>query len=283
MSGISIALGISHTPWIPERVESMARLREGLVIKAGIVASEHGTGSGPLLSFRLFDEKCPVYVWSDDMWRWGESTEATHCLYLQDDVIPSPNFWPSLLAVLTALPDQVIALEAVHPAGQALAMAGVRGYTTADGLIGVGYVKPRLVERDFLNWKTWNLRDGAVEAITEDALINCYALDTGRRIYHPCPTLIRHDVELASTYGNDDHSYRHPSVIWDDGEAVGETGWTLSDLARADFWGEGAVPHLGRFYGGTYWLCKRWVKSWTPEKHRKAELDVCPSMLGRWL
>jgi hypothetical protein len=252
MSDVTFALAISHTPWIPERVKSMTRLCTQLLAHAaeGLGAVHEMMG---IEAFQTFEDRCPNYTWHAQMCRWVASTEASHGLFLQDDVEVAPNFWPALKALVTARPDAIIALEAVHPGGQCLARAGVRGYTTSDGLIGVGYVIPRYLVSKFQNWKPDKLRRGAIEDCTEDCMLNLFALDEGIKIFHPCPTLITHDTTLASTYGNDSHSHRAPTVTWRDADVL---GFEAADLEKPEFWGSDEVPHLGRFYGGTIWKCR---------------------------
>ena len=129
----TVALGISHTPWIAERVQSMAVLRHGLgvdgpdVVSAGVVPV--------LVAYREFSDRCPNWVWSGEMWRWAAETRATHCLFLQDDDIVPPNFWPALSAMLEVVPDQVISLYNGHPGTMTLSREGARWYTTADVLV----------------------------------------------------------------------------------------------------------------------------------------------------
>jgi hypothetical protein len=253
---VTIALAIPHTPWIPERVESMGRLLDELGITM--------TGGGqpayetPLQHFRIFFDRAKNWEWSGAMWTWLARTDATHCLQLQDDVRVAPNFWPALRAMLEAVPDQVICLEVVHPAVVAVAREGYRWMTTSDLMVGVGYVLPRALLVEFLEWRS-NLTLRALEAIPEDTLLAVWCVATGRRIWSPIPTIIDHDTSIPSTYGNDHHQHRRPPVRWD-------THWTTGDaLEHANVWGLGNVPHLGRFWDLTP-LLERWVPGWTAEQ-----------------
>lgn len=280
MSNITISLAISHTPWVPARVESFGRLENRLAQSVGACPTWDFARAAGMTEKKSFTERAPNWSWSEDMWRWASETSATHCLFLQDDVIPAPNFWPAIHAMVEAHPDQIIGLESVHPGGMSLARAGQHGYTTADGLIGVGYVEPRSVVVEKLKWRLFDLKRGAVENMTEDALINVFALCTGRRIWHPCPTIIQHDTSLESTYGNDAHSHREPCVTWRDGDVC---DFAVADLEEPSFWGKSSGPHLGRFYEMTIELARRWAKSWTSEKHLASQRDVGPAMLTKWV
>ena len=65
----TIALAIPHTPWKPERVESLQRLLKQW-------AGMDGT-------FKLFTDKEPNWSWSEKLWHWGFDTGASHLLQLQ--------------------------------------------------------------------------------------------------------------------------------------------------------------------------------------------------------
>jgi hypothetical protein len=264
----TIALAIPHTPWIPERVASMARLENalGTMMVPGFSPEPSSKPWGGI--GRVFTDRAPNKVWSEQLWLWGLETGADYLCQLQDDVLVSPHFWPELHAMIAAVPDQVIGLEAAHPRGRQLARAGIRWYTTADFLVGVAYVLPRAFLDAFLDWRAHELRDGWV--IDEDMLIGLFCLVTGRMIYHPIPTVVDHDVSLASNYGHENHSHRRPSVTWENFEPAGP----VASWEAPDFWRPRAVPHLGRFYSHTPNLARRWVKGFGEREWRRAQEDV---------
>jgi hypothetical protein len=239
---ISFALGIPHAPWMAERPESLMRLLQELGLNA------HGApvrvdASETCMVSRIFDERAANHEWSEAMWRWGAEQGESHFVTLQDDARVAPNFWAAVRAMVEAVPDQVIGLEVVHPSAPALAREGEVWFTTSDCLVGVGYVFPTELLREFLRWRT-ELAPGVVESVNEDTLIAVWCVATGRRIWHPIPTIIDHDVSLASTYANDAHGARRPSIRWDSVPSE-----ALEMLEDPEFWkpGDIVVPHLGRF------------------------------------
>lgn len=270
---ISFAFGLPHTPWVPARVESFARLKDQLKFPRD--------GDVHLLSpdERVFSERASNNVWSLVMWTWAAEMNRTHFLTLQDDAIVAPDFWRALRALVAAHPDEIIGFEVVHPLTRALAEEGHRWFTTSDMLIGVGYVVPLPVLRDFLAWRKAALRPGATEALdaggkpvlTEDTLLALFCLATGRRLWHPIPTIIDHDTSLESTYGNDAHGARRPPVRWDEG--AGE-----ADLSDPEFWSAeppfGTVPHVGRFYEATPALAYAYVLDATPADYTRWRSDT---------
>jgi hypothetical protein len=240
---MTIALGIPHAPWVDGRTASLKRLELALGTDLVDIETEQSGVIG-----RLFSDREPNWSWSHKLWAWGLDTGADHLLQLQDDVIVDANFWPNLKSMLAAVPGEIIGLESVHPASKMIYDNGGNWYTTADGLIGVGYVIPRYVLRELLEWRETKLRPGAYQAISEDTLIDVFCLSTGRKVWHPVPTIIDHDIVLASTYGNDWHTHRRPEVTTVRGAEA--RGYEVKD-----------VPHLGRFYDGTPRMCRRWVKN----------------------
>jgi hypothetical protein len=248
VSHATFALSIPHTPWIPERVASFDRLQRLLANRPQY--------------YREFTEREPNWSWAQKLWTWGLETGASHLVQLQDDVIVDSEFWPNLRAMVEAVPDQIIGLESVHPISRSIYEAGGCWYTTNDGLIGVGYVMPHDALIEFEAWRSNRLRPGAAQAMSEDTLIDVFCMSTGRKVWHPVPTIIDHDTEIASTYGNDKHTNRRPLVT-----TVRGAGWEQCLVGRLDglphcnhYKVKENVPNLGRFYVMTPGLCRRWVK-----------------------
>jgi len=230
----SFALGLTNTPWVPARRESFVRLVAALGCAAvdDALHVHDDVATKALASARIFNEREPNHSWSRKMWAWALETSATHALFLQDDVWPAPNFWKALRAIVQTAPNEIIGLEAAHPAGRALAGFGERWYATRAWLIGPGYVVPRAHLEALL---TWRARQPRVRILNtnEDTLVNEFCVETGRRVLHPIPTIIDHDTTIASTYANDDHEHRRPTVKWTDGKKY---GFELEDLEKVEFW-----------------------------------------------
>lgn len=281
---VTFSLGVPHTPWRPERVASYDRLMHVVAGFDALVADE-----SPLKHVRTFAEREPNHVWSKKLWSWAAETNATHLVQLQDDARVPPFFWAALSAMVEAVPDQVIGLEVVHPAARALAAEGRRWFTTSDCLVGVGYVMPRELVVEFLAWRASALVDGAVERINEDTLIGLWCLATGRRIWHPLPTIVDHDTTLASTYGNDAHGARRPLVRWDTTRPAGGS-WGEDALTNVKEWrgffnaaeGPAAAPYVGRFPGWTIPdLARQVVKGFTDDDYARAMADDGATVVRR--
>lgn len=225
----TIALAIPHTPWIPARVESFNRLLDSLGLTGDDwVSSEMGPQTA-----RFFTDRKPNREWSMDLWRWaasvasrpvhgadgivGHTVGATHLLQLQDDIIPAPNFWPALRAMIAAVPDKVIGLQSQHPFGRNLAHIGRRWYRSRAWLVGCQCVIPLQGPDSIHEMLKWLEAYPHVVAnsIGEDVTISTWLKETGRDCWHPLPAIADVDVTLESTYaGNDAHDHRRPVVTW---------------------------------------------------------------------
>lgn len=210
--------------WIPERAESFARLTQAL----GVDVTRNDPG--PPDYARMFGDKESNRIWPHTMWRWAVGCGATHLVQLQDDVIPAPNFWPVLRAMVEAKPQVIIGLHSNHPLAAVQFRAGRRWYRD-HWLTGPAYVFPTTSLSAFLAW--CEAHPDVCSATNEDSLISRWAHESKVSIWHPVPTITDHDLGVPSTYGNDGHHewsmYRQPPVTWRDAP----TGYALEDPA---FW-----------------------------------------------
>ena len=243
MSPITIALGLPHTPWVPARAESWARLRESLGVAPGPSTVPWPTG----VIVASFTERESNRVWPSRMWRWGVDSGLTHFLTIQDDVLVAPCFWPALRAMLEAYPDRIIGLSAVHPVGPEVARKGQRWYCTRSWLVGWAYVLPRADLAAFVAWTEAN--PARVESTNEDSLLNEWITESGRDTWHPVPTLVDHDTSIESTYGNDEHTHRRATVTW--------RGYSEHDLCSPDWWRDGSGILLPLAWQHECWACQR--------------------------
>ena len=242
-----IALGIPHCGWDPKRVESLRRLQGELAKLDGPVAG----------IIKIFSEPGPTkaHIWSRKMWEWAVSTGADHFLTIQDDALVAPHFWTHLTALLEAVPNNVIGLQAIHPLGPQLWAVGCNWYTTTDMIPGVSYVLPIGILRRFLAWQDHELRPGARETLNEDTLLGLFCAAEGHRIWHPVPTIVDHDSSLPSNYANERTGNRNPTCLWTK-HHYPDTWTPRNPLPQPN----GQVPHLGRFYQQTPAQFARWVK-----------------------
>lgn len=291
----TVALAIPHAAWKKERRASYKRLCDALHMT--------DTMAPPwVIAYDAITERARNEVWSLHMWEWFVESGADWCLQLQDDAIPAPNFWACLRAMLesfplpkpdgTSLTPDVVCLESAHPAAPALAEDDVRWYSTAEGLVGVGYLIRRSVLVEFLEWRRTQLRAGWDTAgrggstiLTEDTLLGIFCMCTGRRIFCPVPTIIDHDTEIASVYGNDAHVNRRPLVRWDAIPEPLRLEWRPEDLEAPGFW-QGRFKRIDLLApDGTLIERSRRAYSQAPEPPRDFGRlhDVTPTLARNWV
>lgn len=240
---ISFALAIPHTPWVPARVESICRLH----ITLGVSAAKAGLDAPPPM--RVFEDKEPNWSWSDKLWDWGHAGDhnATHLVQLQDDVIVAPNFWAALQAMVEANPDHILNLQGAHPAFRAIARHECRWAQSRAWMVGVAYVIPRFDLIELCAWRR-GVPDNRLQKINEDDLIAEFCMATGRAIHHPIPTIIDHDTSIESTYNNEGHSFRRPTVSWKE--------YGAKEIEDPLFWKlPPAVPVIANPHGEICWFC----------------------------
>ena len=274
---LDLAIAYAHTPWIEERAASMARLM------ARVKNEQLQTRGGGFLCHeeKCFNERMPNHLWSDIMWRWALSTGATHALFLQDDVVIAPKFFSILHAMICEPParDRVVALHLPSPRARDVFREGrTRWVASRDGLVGFAYVMSRAKLEAFLEWKDTKLAARAAERTSEDSLIDAWALDAGEAILHPVPTIVDHDLELASTYGNDRHTERRPLVTWRDVEVLEQP----LDLTDPVTWRTTPVP-IGRVFPKSHWVLRAVLADEQRGRELAAGFERMPHKESPWI
>jgi hypothetical protein len=230
MTTIALAIPTS-AGWVPERAESMARLREALYITGNRVAPRD-----TLDHYREFTDRAPNAVWCEALWTWLHETGADWCLQLQDDVMVAPCFWPALRAMLSALPPEadIVGLTSTHPMTPDVARRGHRWYRTPGNLVGWAYCIRREALGEFLTARA--ALPETFRKKNEDEQLAEFAMRTQRGVYHPVPSIVDHDTSIPSSYANDKHSHRRPQVTW--------RTFTEQELTDPTWWKPSGEPEM---------------------------------------
>lgn len=223
------SLAVPHTPWIPAREESVRRVMP--------ILATANTGA-------LFTERAANWQWSRDLWRWSADQRLDYCVQLQDDVIPHPRFW-DIVRAMCSTGREAYGLHAGHPAGPALAAQGGRWYRTRAWVVGVGYILRGDVMRDLADYR--DAHEDEAKRYNEDDFIGRFLQARGIDVWHPMPSPIDHDTSVLSTYANDGHALRRPSVRWEDYDAEAMT--------RDEFWRCESAPLLASPYAAVCGHC----------------------------
>ena len=236
-----IGLVVTHAQHVPERRAPMQRLRDLL----GTHPDHDEWALGPYYENTL---RAKNHEWSEHQWRWaaGFADDVTHVLFLQDDQVVPENLAAIVEAMVEAVPGEILSFHTTHRIAREMAREGRTWLTTSDYCVGTGYVWPAPLLREFLAWRETRVRPGWLERIHEDDLMGLFALTTGRRIWQPVPSPIKHDLTLESLGGTGDTPNRSPLVTWDMGA---DFNWTPADLEDPLWWTpQKHVPDIGRFY-----------------------------------
>lgn len=232
----TISVVIAHAAHRPERVETLCRLMKSLW------SDGHNDNV-----IHIDQTRGAPHEWSHAQWTRGATANRDYCVFLNDDMVACDNFWPTLKNVLRARPSHIINLYCGHHGGLVAYNKGLKWVTTVDGLIGNAYVMPTEIVKDFLAWRLDAVVPTSVELLSEDQLINLYAMWSGALIWHTVPSLFDHDTSVPSLYGNT--QLRKPSV------------GPKPDMHLID-WNTDAV-HVGRQFRGNHWgLIQHMKKDW---------------------
>ncbi len=193
---MSIAFSIAHAAHRPERKAGFQRLLGQLDGESVVISDEPG----------------PPREWSERQWLAGLSAKERYVCCLNDDIVLCPDFIGTLWKVIEAQPGHIIDLRQSDDMAALADGEGKRWITSVDGLVGQAYVIPSDALRAFLDWRASALVPGAVDALSEDQLINLWAMEQGALIWHCVPALVSHDNSVPSCYGNERDAERHPRV-----------------------------------------------------------------------
>ncbi len=244
MSLPTTCIVIPHAAHQPGRPESLKRL----------LAQIGGGGPEPI----TLSDREPHWRWSRRLWRAGLESGADWLVQVQDDVQVPSTFRQATRAALSVAPEgcDVVALFGIHPLARELARQGGRWYRTRAWLMGNGYCLSRAFLAEFVPWAEAN--EAIARVTCEDALINRYCAQTGRDVFHTMPSLVEHDLTIASTWAEqaasmsldrpENHGHRKATVSYLD--------YSDREITRADFWHQqGTVRALLDHLGPRCWFC----------------------------
>jgi hypothetical protein len=186
---ITLSCTVMHTSAIKERRQSL----EAMVSTLGEDnMKQHWT------NFEVMDDFHGQGCWwnAKRCWEYGLSTEATHHLLLQDDIVICKDFVTGVFEVVAAFPDKVISLYCNPRKGFAESQAR---WGESEGPWGPAIVMNKALIREFLAWEAVNVKP---EFKHDDWRLTMFCVNTKQTVKVPFPNLIDHDDGLKSIMGN---------------------------------------------------------------------------------
>ncbi len=195
--GMEPRILVAHAAWSPGRAESLARLVKTV---------------DPDVIFRSRTKE-PVHVFAKRVWE--DIARNGDAIYLEDDVIAHPQIRKIVQAQAKALPyDAFISLHASYPDVRIHAEAG-HNWVRSFYMTGPAHFFTQAKAQAFLKWVD-ECPQGWAKVSYGDGLA-CYWLYW---IHEPAwlslPAIVRHDVQIKSTFGHDGIPNRTTLAPWDD-------------------------------------------------------------------
>lgn len=210
------SLVVNHAPWAIDRLHTLREMLEVLTpMPNGGTYWTHDTdyrGGGPTPKIGPVD-------FTLAQWRWAAAQkEATHHVFMTDDLELAYGFWDILEAMVSAIGLEVIGLLSNHPAARNLQGQGARWYKTNSWVVGPCYVIPHRFLEGLLTWSEARGPAGSVDGLgwADDSELNEWITRAGpAEAFHPIPTPIRH-LPFASTWTHTGHGdqYSRECVSW---------------------------------------------------------------------
>jgi hypothetical protein len=236
----TISISIAHARHIPERRASLQRM----------IAQLEGQEA---LSIYIEDQPGKPCEWSLRQWQGALQMPATHCVMLNDDLLLCDDFVEVCKRIALARPMHIVNLYNTHPIAKIAYAEGRSWLTSPDGLIGNAYMMPAAGLRAFLAWREAALTPGAAELLSEDQLINLFAMAHRALIWQTVPALVDHDVSIPSCFGN--KQMRRPEIP------------PQKDMLSVNW--ETDALHAGLAFKGNHWWLIKYMK---PEVRKRMQL-----------
>jgi hypothetical protein len=211
-SNVRTTYVINHTPWVPERVACLGAMMDELERSA----------KGPIWcnskDWRGTDWQQSKVQWALDQWRWAAAQDATHHVFMTDDLHLAPEFGHVLEAMIQGCPDHPIGLLSNHPRASQTYTLRHSWYRTNSWIVGPAYVLPHEFLIRFLAWfealpEGPHTTPGTRAYRNDDSSINEYVTQSGSWSAHPLPTIIEHRGDIGSTVGHGDR-YSRERISW---------------------------------------------------------------------
>jgi hypothetical protein len=191
-------------------------------------------------------EKRGVWPTVRRAWKRGIYSDSTHHVVLQDDALASKNFLETARTLCALKPDDLICYFSIRKAATDCQAAGKHWFTTNEGAFGISLCFPKPFLRGLLEWEKKNVDPACPHDDTRVANYLRWGPGKGKKVWHPCPSLIEHAAPADSVLGHNNSN--RVAKVW-----VGTRDPLTIDWAK-----DAEDPHVG---GGSSMGDKKWLKT----------------------
>jgi hypothetical protein len=184
---------IYHAAFKPERVEYLPKLLSALNLRE----------DDPLLHIVSDTAKSRTNHRFRRALEWSLDRDEDYAVFMDDDVVPCPDYWDHLEAAVGAKPYHLITTYPIaYDCGKLFAEGKAWGWTT-DGLLGTNWLMPRKMLKDFCSWRLSAMKSSHIlgdRDYPEDSQVILYALANKIQIWTTLPGLVHTSPDIGSTY-----------------------------------------------------------------------------------
>lgn len=239
---VAINMVVLHAPWDAYRRMLLVKLR----MRLGRIDPPHTFSVCPDIYRKGF--------WPAARRAWiaaGLRSDATHVWVMADDIHPCPDIIPALERILTAHPDDPIALMSAR---KEVLKADPPYFLAHDALCGGGVVVPICDARAFIPWCDRYIPSSYAH---DDGRLSLYFQSKRKLIRNVVPSLVQHEAPKNSLLGHFGN-WTAPRFVGFDGSALSVD------------WGK---PDRDLLVSPRASSCHRDLRMLTPEVRRQIGLD----------
>ena len=193
---IRLAVTVQHAPWDKDRkamLLTLLRRLQQFELPEGFAL----TGPPRVEADRGHSRASREGVWPPNRRAWSVAANqhgATHCLVLQDDMSPVPDFWHGVAAAVRARPNDILCFLCARQDVDRAAADRVSWVSLPDGTWGGTTLMPLVTAIDYLRWVDSNVRP---ECPSADARVDLYLRTFDLRAFATVPSLVDHVGERS--------------------------------------------------------------------------------------
>lgn len=169
-------------------------------------------------------KKRGVWYNAKKSWEFCLSSNATHHLVIQDDIILCKDFFSTIYEIIKIFPKRIISLYANRKICEEAKQKNIRWVEISDGTWGQALLFPKEQTELFLQWEQKNVLPNFK---TDDARVAMYCVKNKIMPICPMPSLVNHLLPSNSTLG---YNNKNRIARWfEKDKAYSEFDWTKTE------------------------------------------------------